>query len=103
MAWADHCKEQFQLDAVPSAELYNRHNEWIRQIVPPGQLLEYQPSMGWGPLCHFLGVEAPKDTPFPRVNEAAYLRKVKAVAMVLGTVLWVALFAILGLGARQCL
>jgi hypothetical protein len=49
---------------------FEEHNERVRQGVPPERLLVYQVSEGWGPLCDFLGVEAP-DEPFPHVNEGA--------------------------------
>ncbi|KAF4954450.1 hypothetical protein FGADI_5228 [Fusarium gaditjirri] len=77
--------EKFKLEQVPSEELYHKHNQWIHDIVPAGQLLEYQPSMGWEPLAPFLDRPVPQDEPLPRVNEAAFLRNVKRVAMGLGT------------------
>ena len=45
-----------------------RHNEAVRERVPKGQLLEFQVTQGWGPLCEFLGKEVP-DVPFPHSNE----------------------------------
>lgn len=47
---------------------YREHNERVKRIVPPEQLLIYNVSQGWKPLCHFLGCEIP-DVPFPRENE----------------------------------
>ena len=41
----------------------------IKQRVPEENLLLYSIKDGWEPLCKFLGVDVPKDTPFPRVNE----------------------------------
>lgn len=52
----DHCIEVFQ-----------RHNQRVRNAVPPGRLLVYRVAEGWGPLCRFLGVDPP-DEPFPHVN-----------------------------------
>jgi hypothetical protein len=49
---------------------FEEHNDRVRRGIPPGRLLVYQVSEGWGPLCDFLGVEAP-DEPFPRLNEGA--------------------------------
>lgn len=94
-AWADYYSRKFGLRDVPSVELYYAHNKWVRELVPEGQLLEYQPSMGWEPLCEFLGKEIPKDEPFPWVNEAAFLRRVIYTAMGLGSVVWLFLFAVL--------
>ncbi|KAK4494804.1 hypothetical protein PRZ48_014160 [Zasmidium cellare] len=47
---------------------YHRHNEHIRQVVPKGRLLEWEPRDGWQPLCEFLGKDVP-DEPFPYANK----------------------------------
>lgn len=36
--------------------------------MPAEKLLVYEVRQGWGPLCEFLGVEAPQE-PFPHLNE----------------------------------
>ncbi|KAH7254216.1 uncharacterized protein BKA55DRAFT_643235 [Fusarium redolens] len=92
VAWSKYYSEKFGLDEVPSEELYHKHNQWVHDIVPAGQLLEYQPSMGWEPLARFLDRPVPEGEPFPRVNEAAFLRNVKRVAMGLGSLVWLCLF-----------
>jgi hypothetical protein len=46
---------------------FERHNAAVRAAIPPGRLLVYEVSQGWGPLCEFLGVTAPA-TDFPRTN-----------------------------------
>ena len=50
-------------------EVFERHNEEVKQHVPPERLLVYEVRESWEPLCEFLGVEAPKDRPFPRLND----------------------------------
>eukprot|EP00665_Eupelagonemidae_sp_cell47_P000144 gene143-854_t len=53
------------------------HEEWIadvRRSVPKGQLLEWDVSQGWAPLCEFLGADVPPE-PFPHVNEADEFQK----------------------------
>lgn len=55
-------------------EVFRRHNEGVREHVPPERLLVYSVSEGWGPLCDFLGVPVP-DEPFPRLNDAAAFRR----------------------------
>jgi len=47
---------------------FREYYDELRSIVPPGQLLEFQVSSGWGPLCEYLGDPVP-DTPFPRSND----------------------------------
>lgn len=52
-------------------EVFNRHNEEVKRTVPPERLLVYDVKEGWEPLCRFLQVPVPKDTPFPRLNDTA--------------------------------
>lgn len=46
---------------------YENHVRSVKAFVPPEQLLTYDVSEGWQPLCEFLGVQIP-DTPFPITN-----------------------------------
>jgi Sulfotransferase domain len=55
-------------DAMIAA--YERHNERVREDVPPERLIEWRPGDGWAPLCAALGVAVP-DEPFPHVNTTA--------------------------------
>lgn len=55
-------------------QVYDRHHETIRKMVPPDQLLEMELGDGWSPLCKFLGKSVP-DREFPNVNDRASLRK----------------------------
>jgi hypothetical protein len=57
-----------------AVEVFERHNEEVRRRVPHDRLLVYEVSEGWGPLCEFLGVQEP-DTPFPRLNDTAEMRR----------------------------
>jgi hypothetical protein len=47
--------------------IFERHNQEVRELVPKGRLLEYDVTQGWKPLCDFLGVAIPKK-PFPHLN-----------------------------------
>lgn len=51
--------------------VFLRHIEEVKQHVPAEKLLVYDVRDGWEPLCTFLGVEVPADTPFPRLNDRA--------------------------------
>ncbi|SIT58666.1 conserved hypothetical protein [Mesorhizobium prunaredense] len=53
--------------------VYEEHNATVRATLPPGRLLTYQVSEGWGPLCAFLAVQLPSE-PFPRTNSTAEFR-----------------------------
>jgi hypothetical protein len=54
-------------------EAYERHIEAVRRAVPAGQLIEWQPSDGWQPICAALGLPLPEE-PFPRANSTADFR-----------------------------
>jgi len=56
-------------------EAFNRWNEQVKEFVPADRLLVYEVKEGWEPLCYFLGVEAPKDKPFPHLNDSDSFRK----------------------------
>jgi len=49
-------------------ETMHRHNEEVKQAVPPERLLVWSVGEGWEPLCEFLEVDVP-DVPFPHVND----------------------------------
>ncbi|KAH7321822.1 P-loop containing nucleoside triphosphate hydrolase protein [Rhexocercosporidium sp. MPI-PUGE-AT-0058] len=72
-------------------EGFIRHNQHIRDIVPKGNLFEFQLEEigGWGPLCEFLGKDIP-DEPYPRINEGDNAAKIH-VAM-----FWSHLMTLLG-------
>ena len=53
---------------------YHDHVEEITAAVPADQLLIFSVDQGWGPLCDFLGLEAP-NKPFPNVNDRAEVKK----------------------------
>ncbi len=51
--------------------VFQRHIEEVKKNVPTEKLLIYDVKQGWEPLCAFLGVEIPRDKPFPHLNERA--------------------------------
>jgi len=46
---------------------FNRHNEMVKQTIPPHRLLVFNVRQGWQPLCSYLNVPIP-DVPFPSTN-----------------------------------
>ena len=54
-------------DKDHAISVYEQHNAKVQASVPAEQLLVYQVSEGWEPLCQFLGCEIPNE-PFPRSN-----------------------------------
>ncbi|EJU05225.1 hypothetical protein DACRYDRAFT_113402 [Dacryopinax primogenitus] len=76
-------------------EVYTRHRAFIRDIVPPDQLLEFNVKEGWEPLCKFLGVPVP-DVPFPHTNDSAEVNANIRMAKLMGVAAWTGILAVLG-------
>lgn len=64
-----------------AVEVFERHIETVRSALPADRLLVFQASDGWGPLCEFLGVEAPADEPYPHLNDAETLQRMFATLL----------------------
>jgi hypothetical protein len=63
-----------QVGEDEAVEAFNRHIAEVRSSVPADQLLVYQVSEGWDPLCDFLGVPVP-DEDFPHLNESGNFKE----------------------------
>jgi len=63
--------DRFDRDSVIA--VLRAHERDVIESVPKEQLLAYDVSEGWEPLCEFLGVPVPGE-PFPRVNSTAEFR-----------------------------
>ncbi|OIW25318.1 hypothetical protein CONLIGDRAFT_673427 [Coniochaeta ligniaria NRRL 30616] len=50
-------------------DVFRRHYQEVRDLVPKERLLEYKITDGWGPLCEFLGEKVPDGHMFPNVND----------------------------------
>ena len=57
-------------DKAHAIEVFDRHNQSVRDAIDPARLLVFDVKEGWGPLCRFLDVPVP-DEPFPRLNDTA--------------------------------
>lgn len=55
-------------------EVFNKHVDEVKRVVPKDRLLCFDVKQGWGPLCAFLNKTQPK-TPFPKGNETAQFEK----------------------------
>lgn len=62
--------------------LYEIHNNHVRKHVPQGQLLEFDVTQGWGPLCAFLEKPEPRED-FPHVNDSQAMKRTRVVIQVL--------------------
>jgi hypothetical protein len=74
MIWSGLFGGRFE-DKQYAIDAYLRHNEQVTQVIPAEQLLVYDVTEGWAPLCGFLGVDVPA-TEFPRANDAQSMRRV---------------------------
>ena len=50
-------------------EVFTRHYEEVRSLVPKERLLEFRVQDGWEPLCEFLDEPVPQGCKFPNVND----------------------------------
>jgi len=76
LVWKTHFEGRIQ-DKAFAIEVFERHNAAVREAVPAAQLLEFEVSEGWRPLCGFLDAPLP-DIPFPRLNERAAFQQMRA-------------------------
>lgn len=60
-------------DTAAAMAAYQRHNDRVRALAPPGQLLMWRPADGWEPIATALGLPVPAE-PFPHVNTRAQFR-----------------------------
>lgn len=65
----------------------------VKQVVAPERLLIFEAKEGWEPLCRFLGVPVP-DVPFPHLNEAASMRRLRRILAFLRWLPWLLLVAL---------
>jgi hypothetical protein len=81
-------------------KMYVGHNNHVRKVVPKERLLDFEPGMGWQPLCDFLEVPVPKGADgkaldFPHVNDSKQMRFVLKLVFAVGMVHWAVLIALL--------
>lgn len=88
-SYMELAKRRHGIDDIFSTELYNQHNQWVHTsaMVRGRDVLEWEPSIGWEPLCKFIGREVP-DEPFPRVNDAAAIEELKRYLVIRGLLVW---------------
>lgn len=92
-------KRRFGRDVdIWSAEYYEKHNSWVRDLAKKHgrAVLEWEPSMGWEPLCEFLDVEVPQGD-FPRLNDGAEINRLKWDLLKRGVLIWSIIVIMLGI------
>lgn len=99
LVWDGIFDGQFE-DRDRAIEIFESHTDAVRAAVPADQLLVFNVSDGWEPLCEFLGVPAP-DGPFPHVNDRrAMLARIRAVRTVGRSGPWIAGVGVMALAGR---
>ncbi len=83
LAWRETFGGRFE-DRGHAISVFNEWNEGVKRHVPAEKLLVYDVKEGWGPLCEFLGVEAPEDEPFPHLNDTGIFRRRVRIILALG-------------------
>ncbi|PYH71030.1 uncharacterized protein BO88DRAFT_479075 [Aspergillus vadensis CBS 113365] len=73
---------------------YHKHIEWLKEVVPEERLVFIDIRDGWGPLWKALGMEVPKDIPFPRVNDSEAITRAVRQHGRRGLIRWVCIFAV---------
>ncbi|EHK20081.1 uncharacterized protein TRIVIDRAFT_48128 [Trichoderma virens Gv29-8] len=80
----------------PTRKTYNRHIEWLKEIVPPERLVFVNVKDGWEPLCKALDLPVPKDVPFPNINDSKAIDELTKRQVRRGLARWAVIFAIGG-------
>lgn len=62
-------------DKAYAIEVFKNHIEEVKRVVPQERLLIFESRHGWEPLCSFLHVPVPVNTPYPHKNKGALVRK----------------------------
>lgn len=70
-------------------QLWDRHIEYLREVVPPEKLVFFDVRDGWEPLCKALGCEVPKGIDFPQINERAGMESFAREQVRQGLIRWI--------------
>lgn len=62
-----------QFNKTVAIDLYEHHNQRVRQVIPQDRLLEYKVEDGWEPLCQFLEIDDCPTRPLPRANSRLFV------------------------------
>lgn len=68
-------------------EVFREWKQALEKNIPSEQLLEFNVKQGWDPLVRFLGVKAPENVAYPKVNEAESMEVFERMMFII-SVLW---------------
>jgi hypothetical protein len=70
-------------------KFHSYHNAKVISENKEGDVLVFNVKEGWPPLCKFLGVDVPQNTPFPNVNDTKDIKRLISLARTMGWCLWI--------------
>jgi hypothetical protein len=93
--WQRFVQERFGVDEFWTEDAYDKHNQWVLDVCKAKgkEVLVWDPSMGWGPLCEFLGKKEP-ELPVPRTNDRGKMEKIIKWRIAIGLKLWMSKVAV---------
>ena len=71
-----------------TVQTYNRHINWLKEIVPADRLVFFDVKDGWEPLCKALGKEVPDGIAFPRINDGEAMDRFASKHVRRGLIRW---------------
>ncbi len=71
-----------------AVNVFLKHIEKVKSVIPAERLLVHEAKDGWEPLCHFLGKQIP-DIAYPRFNERKKLKRVIYLFICLEKLPWI--------------
>jgi hypothetical protein len=80
-----------------TTKTYNRHIQWLKEVVPEDRLVFFNVKDGWEPLCAALGKEVPHGIPFPKINDGEAIDKLAKTMVRRGLIRWLVIFATMGI------
>lgn len=75
----------------------DEHNEYVKEVTPPGKFHMIDLSEGWAPLCSILGAPIPNEA-FPRANDADAIKGLASQIFIEAGSRWAGIFAVVGVG-----
>lgn len=76
---------------------YDKHTEMVKKFIPEEQLLVFNLTDGWEPLCDFLDVPVP-DQPFPKLNDAKQMQALFVGMQIYGAMVYTLFLGFFGVG-----
>lgn len=83
----------------PTRKSYDRHVEWMKEVVPKERLFFVDVKDGWGPLCAALDRPVPKGVEYPHINDGKAIDEFAARQVGKGLMAWLKIFAVGGVTA----